>query len=61
MKNKINNYIERYGNKYNNYATINIREYKGYIKYVSPKVESEIDNMYLQKIINILERGVYCE
>lgn len=61
MRNKIENYIERYGNKYNNYATINLRDYKGYIKFVSPKVESEIDNMYLQKIIDILERGVYCE
>ena len=61
VKNKINNYVERYGNKYNNYATINIRAYKGYIKFISPKVEGEIDNMYLQKIIEILERGVYCE
>lgn len=61
VKNKINNYVERYGNKYNNYATINIRAYKGYIKFISPKLESKIDNIYLQKIIEILERGVYCE
>lgn len=61
VKNKINNYVERYGNKYNNYATINIRSYKGYIKFISPKLESKIDNIYLQKIIEILERGVYCE
>ena len=61
VKNKINNYAERYGNKYNNYATINIRSYKGYIKFISPKLESKIDNIYLQKIIEILERGVYCE
>ena len=61
VKNKINNYAERYGNKYNNYATINIRSYKGFIKFISPKIESKIDNIYLQKIIEILERGVYCE
>lgn len=61
VKNKINNYVERYGNKYNNYAAINIRSYKGYIKFISPKLESKIDNIYLQKIIEILERGVYCE
>lgn len=61
VKNKINSFIERYGNKYNNYGTINIREYKGYIKFISPKVESKIDNFYLQQIIAILERGVYIE
>lgn len=61
VKNKIINYVERYGNKYNNYATINIRAYKGYIKFISPRIESEIDNIYTQKIIDILERGVYCE
>ena len=61
VKNKIVSYVERYGNKYNNYDTINIRSYKGYIKFISPKVEGEIDNIYLQKIIDILERGVYCE
>ena len=61
VKNKISAFIERYGNKYNNYGTINIREYKGYIKFISPKVESKIDNFYLQQIIAILERGVYIE
>ena len=61
VKNKINSFIERYGNKYNNYGTINIREYKGYIKFISPKIEGKIDNFYLQQIIAILERGVYIE
>lgn len=61
VKNKIGGYVERYGNKYNNYATINLKTYKGYVKFISPKVESEIDNIYLQKVIDILERGVYCE
>ena len=61
VKNKIGGYVERYGNKYNSYATINLKTYKGYVKFISPKVESEIDNIYLQKVIDILERGVYCE
>lgn len=61
IKNKALSFAERYGSKFNNYATINIRNYKGYIKYINPNVDSNIDNYYLNKIINILERGVYCE
>ena len=61
IKAKAISFAARYGNKFNNYATINIRNYKGYIKYINPDVDSNIDNYYLNKIINILERGVYCE
>lgn len=61
VKNKINNFINRYGNKYNNYGVIDLKTYKGYIKYLAPKVESKIDNIYLNKIQEILERGVYIE
>ena len=61
IKAKAISFAARYGSKYNNYATINIRSYKGYIKYINPDVDSNIDNYYLNKIINILERGVYCE
>lgn len=56
---KINNYVSRYGNKYNNYDTINLTTYKGYIKYISPNIDTKIDNMYVSKIISILERGIY--
>lgn len=61
IKNKINAYCERYGNKYNNYDTIDIKNYKGYIKFISPDLDSKIDNIHLNKIISILERGVYIE
>lgn len=61
VKTKINNYVNRYGNKYNNYGVIDLKTYKGYIKFLSPKVESKIDNMYLNKIQEILQRGVYIE
>lgn len=61
VKNKINSYIQRYGNKYNNYATINLKSYKGYVKFISPDIDSSIDNIYLNKINSILEKGVYCE
>ena len=61
IKAKANNFAARYGNKFNNYDTINIRSYKGYIKYINPDIDSNIDNYYLNKIINVLERGVYCE
>ena len=61
IKSKINNFIQRYGNKYNNYANINLKTYKGYIKMVAPKLEGDIDNNHLSKIREILERGVYCE
>ena len=60
-KKRINNFIERYGNKYNNYTTINIKNYKGYIKFIDVDIDSGIDNIYLRKIIEILERGIYIE
>lgn len=61
IKNKIENFCTRYGNKYNNYATINLRTYKGYVKFISPDIDSKIDNIYINKIKEILERGVYIE
>lgn len=61
VKTKIRNYIARFGNKYNNYATIDIKTYKGYVKFISPNIDSKIDSVHLDKIINILERGVYFE
>lgn len=61
VKQKINNFISRYGNKYNNYATINLKTYKGYIKFISPDIDGKIDNIYINKIKEILERGVYIE
>lgn len=61
VKQKINNFVARYGNKYNNYASINLRSYKGYIKFISPNLDSKIDNVYLNKIQEIFERGVYIE
>ena len=61
VKNKIASFIDRYGNKYNDYATINLKSYKGYIKFVSPDVDGKIDNIHLNKIIDILERGVFIE
>lgn len=61
IKNKVENFCQRYGNKYNNYATINLRTYKGYIKFVEPDIDSKIDNIYINKIREILERGVYIE
>jgi len=61
VKNKVKAFCSRYGNKYNNYATINLKIYKGYIKFISPNIDSSIDNIYINKIRNILERGVYIE
>ena len=61
IKNKINNFTERYGNKFNNYATIDLKSYKGYLKMISPDLDTKIDNMHVRKIIEILERGVYIE
>ncbi|MGL6104806.1 hypothetical protein [Romboutsia sp.] len=61
VKNKINNFVNRYGNKYNNYDTIDIKNYKGYIKFISPDIDGKIDNIYTDKIISILERGVFIE
>ena len=61
VKNKVNNFVARYGNKYNNYAEIDLKNYKGYVKFISPDIDSSIDNIYIDKIISILERGVYIE
>lgn len=61
VKTKINNFVERYGNKYNSYATINHKTYKGYIKMIGPDIDSGIDNIYISQIKNILERGIYIE
>lgn len=61
VKNKVLNFCERYGNKFNNYATINLRTYKGFIKFIAPDIDSSIDFLYLTKIHDILERGVYIE
>ncbi|MBP3928802.1 MAG: hypothetical protein J6D47_04425 [Peptostreptococcaceae bacterium] len=61
VKNKVNNFVARYGNKYNNYAEIDLKKYKGYVKFISPDIDSSIDNIYINKIISILERGVFIE
>ena len=61
VKNKIRNFVARFGNKYNNYATIDLKSYKGYIKFISPDIDSSIDFLYINKIREILERGVYIE
>ena len=61
VKQKINNFIKRYGNKYNNYANIDLKTYKGYIKFISPDIDSKIDNVYINKLQQILERGIYIE
>ena len=61
VKNKVNNFVARYGNKYNNYAEIDLKSYKGYVKFISPDIDSNIDNIYINKIISILERGVFIE
>ena len=61
VKNKVNNFVARYGNKYNNYAEIDLKSYKGYVKFISPDIDSSIDNIYINKIISILERGVFIE
>ena len=60
-KNRINNYVERYGNKYNNYDIIDLKLYKGFVKFIAPDIDSKIDNQYINKIKNILERGLCVE
>lgn len=61
IKTKVNNYVARYGNKYNSYADINLKTYKGFLKVIAPKVSSKIDNVFLNQIKSILERGVFIE
>lgn len=58
---KIENYCKRYGNKFNNYGVIDIKAYKGYIKFISPNLDTKIDNIHINKIKSILEGGVYIE
>lgn len=58
---KINNYVDRFGHKYNNYGNIDLKTYKGYVKMIMPDIDGKVDNMYLEKIISILERGIYIE
>jgi hypothetical protein len=60
-KTRLLNYIDRYGNKYNNYDIIDIKNYSGFIKFASPDIDGKIDNMYMNKITEILERGIYFE
>ena len=60
-KNKIENFVKRYGNKFNNYATINLKEYKGYLKMCNVDIDSKLDNEVIQQISAILERGVFIE
>ena len=61
IKNKVENFCIRYGNKYNNFGVIDLKTYKGYIKYISPDINSKIDNIYIDKIREIFERGVFIE
>lgn len=61
IKSKVLNFTKRYGNKYNNFSTIDLKSYKGYIKIIEPNIDSKIDNIHINKIREILERGVYCE
>lgn len=61
VKNKIIAFSDRYGNKFNNYDTINLKTYKGYVKFISPDIDTNIDIIYVNKLIQVLERGVFCE
>lgn len=61
VKSKIENFVNRYGNKFNSYDSINLTNYKGYIKFIAPNIDGKIDNIYMSKIISILERGIYIE
>jgi hypothetical protein len=61
VKEKIRGFIERYGNKFNNYDTIDLKSYQGFIKFVAPNIDSKIDNFFILKLRQILERGVYVE
>lgn len=59
IKEKVLSFKDRYGNKYNNYATLDLKGYKGYVKFIAPDIDSKIDNMHIAKIHEILERGIY--
>ena len=58
---KVNNFVKRFGYKYNSYSKVDLKSYKGYLKISMPDINGKIDNMYINKIISILERGVYVE
>lgn len=60
-KDRLKNYIARYGNKYNNYSTVDVRSYRGFIKYINPNIDGKIDNVFSNKLIEIFERGVLIE
>ena len=60
-KQKIKDFVSRYGYKYNSYGQVDLKSYKGYIKFINPNIDGQIDNLYINKIIEILERGVYIE
>lgn len=60
-KDRLKNYTERYGNKYNDYAIIDHKSYKGYVKINGVNIDSGIDNMFLSQIIQIYEGGVFIE
>lgn len=61
VKSRVEAFVDRYGYKYNNYGVVDIKSYKGFIKYVNPNLDGKIDNIHLNKIIEVLERGVYIE
>ena len=60
-KSKIISYTQRFGYKFNNFATVDLKQYKGYIKMVMPDVNATFDNDNVKKIIEILERGIKIE
>ena len=41
IKNKVENFCIRYGNKYNNFGVIDLKTYKGYIKYYRADASEE--------------------
>ena len=61
VKSKIENFTDRYGNKYMNYGVIDLKTYKGFIKILEPKINSSISEFYKLEIKRIFERGVKIE
>lgn len=60
-KNKIQSFINAYGNKYNDYDVIDHLTYKGYIEYRDIDIDSKIDNQFINTLITIFEGGVHIE
>lgn len=60
-KNRIQSFINKYGNKYNQFGSVNIKSYKGYIEMIDVDIDSNIDNDNINKIIQVLEGGVFIE